>query len=86
MAKFSDCLKKKKKKKSFLFSDNKFQSLAISNKQAGRALDTGRRTEKIKEAISYLTNFISYFPMKGENTLAFARYGVSNIMLARENM
>jgi len=58
---------KKKKKRTFCFLiDNKFQSLAISNKQASTALGTGRETEKIKEAISYLTNFISYFPMKGK--------------------
>lgn len=48
-------------------------------------LDTGREIDKIKEAISYLTNFISYFPMKGKNTWHLSDTGYL-IMLARKNM
>lgn len=66
MAKFLNHLKRGGKKRTLCFLiDDKVQSLTISNKPA-RGLDTGREIEKIKEAISYSTNFISYFPTKGK--------------------
>lgn len=57
--------REKKERTPCFLIDDKVQSLTISNKPA-RGLDTGREIEKIKEAISYSTNFISYFPTKGK--------------------
>lgn len=72
MTQFLGYLKKKKKNRKrkkrrtfccFLFV-NTFRSLSISKKQAS-TLDMGKEREKIKEVISYFTNSISHFPMKG---------------------
>lgn len=46
-------------------TDHRFPSPTTSNEQAS-ALDIGREIKKIKEVISYLTNFISYLPVKGK--------------------
>ena len=42
--------------------------------------------EKIKEAISYSTNFISYFPMKGKEKKKKRQLGVCQILSVLNNV